>query len=112
MLWPKASPLDLDFGLCAWAKLFNVMPSILGKQKKHKCEFCNYRSDLKYNFDRHVKRCSEYENVLMRQERPQSIYKIDNSIPSILGKQNKHKCEFCNYSSDRKHDVKRQYEVT
>ena len=23
MLWPKASPLDLDFGLCAWAKLFN-----------------------------------------------------------------------------------------
>ena len=22
MLWPKASPLDLDFGLCAWAKLF------------------------------------------------------------------------------------------
>ena len=21
MLWPKASPLDLDFGLCAWAKL-------------------------------------------------------------------------------------------
>ena len=85
----------------------NIMPSILGKQKKHKCEFCNYRSDLKYNFDRHVKRCSEYENVLMHQERPQSIYKIDNSIPSILGKQNEHKCEFCNYSSDRKHDVKR-----
>ena len=24
MLWPKASPLDLDFGLCAWAKLFNI----------------------------------------------------------------------------------------
>ena len=24
MLWPKASPLDLDFGLCAWAKLFNL----------------------------------------------------------------------------------------
>ena len=23
MLWPKASPLDLDFGLCARAKLFN-----------------------------------------------------------------------------------------
>ena len=23
MLWPKASPLDLDFGLCVWAKLFN-----------------------------------------------------------------------------------------
>ena len=23
MLWPKASPLDLDFGLCAWANLFN-----------------------------------------------------------------------------------------
>ena len=23
MLWPKVSPLDLDFGLCAWAKLFN-----------------------------------------------------------------------------------------
>ena len=22
MLWPKASRLDLDFGLCAWAKLF------------------------------------------------------------------------------------------
>ena len=22
MLWPKASPLDLDFRLCAWAKLF------------------------------------------------------------------------------------------
>ena len=22
MLWPKALPLDLDFGLCAWAKLF------------------------------------------------------------------------------------------
>ena len=85
----------------------NIMPSILGKQKKHKCEFCNYRSDLKYNFDRHVKRCSEYENVLMHQERPQSIYKIDNSIPSIVGKQNMHKCEFCNYSSDRKHDVKR-----
>ena len=43
----------------------------------------------------------------MHQERPQSIYKIDNIIPSILGKQKKHKCEFCNYSSDRKHDVKR-----
>ena len=25
MLWPKASPLDLDFGLCAWAKLFNKL---------------------------------------------------------------------------------------
>ena len=24
MLWPKASTLDLDFGLCAWAKLFNI----------------------------------------------------------------------------------------
>ena len=24
MLWPKASPLDLDFGLCVWAKLFNI----------------------------------------------------------------------------------------
>ena len=23
MLWPKAEPLDLDFGLCARAKLFN-----------------------------------------------------------------------------------------
>ena len=23
MLWPKALPLDLDFRLCAWAKLFN-----------------------------------------------------------------------------------------
>ena len=23
MLWPKASPLDMDFGLCARAKLFN-----------------------------------------------------------------------------------------
>ena len=26
MLWPKASPLDLDFGLCAWAKLFKIGP--------------------------------------------------------------------------------------
>ena len=25
MLWPKASPLDLYFRLCAWAKLFNIM---------------------------------------------------------------------------------------
>ena len=25
MLWPKASPLDLDFGLCAWAKIFNTI---------------------------------------------------------------------------------------
>ena len=83
----------------------NIMPSILGKQKKHKCEFCNYRSDLKYNFDRHVKRCSEYENVLMHQERPQSIYKIDNIIPSILGKQKKHKCEFCDFKSKRKYNV-------
>ena len=24
MLWPKASPLDLDFGLCARAKLFKI----------------------------------------------------------------------------------------
>ena len=83
------------------------MSAILRKHMKHKCDFCNYRSDLKYNMDRHVKRCSEYENVLIHQERPQSIYKIDNIIPSILGKQKKHKCEFCNYSSDRKHDVKR-----
>ena len=26
MLWPKASPLDLDFGLCARTKLFNDKP--------------------------------------------------------------------------------------
>ena len=49
----------------------------------------------------------QYHQEKVHQERPQSIYKIDNSIPSILGKQNEHKCEFCNYSSDRKHDVKR-----
>ena len=30
MLWPKASPLDLDFGLCAWAKLFNYLKEIEG----------------------------------------------------------------------------------
>ena len=28
MLWPKASPLDLDFGLCARAKLFNKLAII------------------------------------------------------------------------------------
>ena len=28
MLWPKASPLDLDFGLCARAKLFNKANSV------------------------------------------------------------------------------------
>ena len=80
------------------------MSAILRKHMKHKCDFCNYRSDLKYNMDRHVKRCSEYENNRMHQERPQSS---NNIMPSILGKQKKHKCEFCNYSSDRKHDVKR-----
>ena len=29
MLWPKASPLDLDFRLCAWAKLFNYPDKLM-----------------------------------------------------------------------------------
>ena len=78
------------------------MSAILRKHMKHKCDFCNYRSDLKYNMDRHVKRCSEYENNRIHQERQQSSNNIDNIMPSILGKQKKHKCEFCNYRSDLK----------
>ena len=34
MLWPKALPLDLDFGLCARAKLFNTC--FLGPLKCYK----------------------------------------------------------------------------
>ena len=34
MLWPKASPLDLDFGLCAWAKLFNMLDTGIKGDKK------------------------------------------------------------------------------
>ena len=83
------------------------MSAILRKHMKHKCDFCNYRSDLKYNMDRHVKRCSEYENNRMHQERPQSSNNIDNIMPSILGKQKKHKCEFCNYRSDLKYNFDR-----
>ena len=30
MLWPEASPLDLDFGLCARAKLFNISVYYIG----------------------------------------------------------------------------------
>ena len=29
MLWSKASPLDLDFGLCARAKLFNMIRNVI-----------------------------------------------------------------------------------
>ena len=61
----------------------NIMPSILGKQKKHKCEFCNYRSDLKYNFDRHVKRCSEDSESKLKM----------------------HKCTICDFKSKRKYNV-------
>ena len=36
MLWPKALPLDLDFGLCAWAKLFNKKAEQLEKPAGNK----------------------------------------------------------------------------
>ena len=46
MLWPNASPLDLDFGHCAWAKLFNYF-------KEYGMEYACIRSYLKNfpNFD-------------------------------------------------------------
>ena len=36
MLWPKAFPLDLDFGLCARAKLFNITPMQTGAAQQNK----------------------------------------------------------------------------
>ena len=32
--WPKASPLDLDFGLCAWAKLIKKAVEKISSRNK------------------------------------------------------------------------------
>ena len=43
MLWPKASPLDLDFGICAQAKLFK-------KSTAHLIHFMKIRNGLNDKF--------------------------------------------------------------
>ena len=50
MLWPKASPLDLDFELCAWAKLFNYFDQLWGAGggKIKWAEQHNHKNGLKF----------------------------------------------------------------
>ena len=62
MLWPKALPLDLDFGLCAWAKLFNngqathgarmTHASRLGQKKKKKTKILGEKLLRTWEFPR------------------------------------------------------------
>ena len=62
MLWPKASPLDLDFGLCAWAKLFNNTEKYRGHVQMHpdKGLYSNLRLTHKQDFSQALNKYSVF----------------------------------------------------